>query len=130
MRCPEQAGEDASRAGCLQVSPYLPARSRLPGRLGRCSHDSQGLAPAPGAGDVRETWGLSRQWGCRQPSCWESCLGLGTLLELQETSLNPAKAKGNAKREGHLRNGCFVVDEGRKYFGGSVCSQRSTVGTL
>lgn len=45
--------------------------------------------------DMRETWGLSRElpW-------WESCLGLGTLLKLRETSLNPAEAKRDAKREG------------------------------
>lgn len=120
-------GPRAGRAGSLQ-GRIPPGQALSPCQVKAAQDTGMGFLQLPGLGpSIRdrgheEIWGLSRQWGCR--TCWESCLGLGTLLELQESS------SAKAKREGHLRNGCFVAGEGRKYFGGSICSQRSTVGTL
>lgn len=74
--------------------------------------------------------GLEQAAGLQAATLLGELPGAGDPAKATRNSLNPAKAKGAAKRKGCLRDGCFVAGEGRKYFGGSVCSQRSTVGTL
>lgn len=79
MNPPVDSVPTAGRGGCLQGSPYLPARSRLPRRLGWCSHGSQS----------------SMCGGCEGNLGLEQAGGLQAAFLVGDLLGDPAKAAGN-----------------------------------